>query len=296
MRGVELAQGAGGPPVTFPTVDLTKLIPDLVNPLLTKLAQVISSALNGLWTSITGSGFNVLTRTAPEWSVAQPAVVDLANNAVVAINGITALAVVMTGIGLIGREFWGWSWGPVDSAVRIAMGVVLGTGAMRLCVWSVNLVDQVNEGIGGAALTAPPFQVQEGGPLSLLMSALLSIPWFIVGLLLWVLMAERLGVLVLLFVIGPIALGLWSIPETRWITVTWARMWVGWLVGQPLALICLKLATVFAGLGADAGVAALFGIAMLLLARKAAVLFVPGGSLGWSGTVSRVATAVALRR
>ena len=149
-----------------------------------------------------------------------------------ALNGITALAVVIAGIGIIGREFWGFSWGPVETAAKIALGVFYGSGAIRLCAWSVDLVDQINAGLGGTTLARPPGVLITGSVLDTLVSALLLIPWFVVGLWLMLLMAERLGLLILLFVIGPVALGVWDIPRARWVSIGWAKMWFGWLVGQ----------------------------------------------------------------
>jgi hypothetical protein len=283
--------------VQLPEIDLTKLIPDLVLPFLAKLGQVVADALDHLWSGIVGSGFNVLTRTAPEWIYRQDDVARLANDLVPAINGITALAVVLAGIGLLGRECWGWSWGPVEAGARIALGVVLGTGAIRLCAWSIDLVDQLDDGLGGVALAKPPGVLVTGSVLDTLVSALLLIPWFVCGLWLYLLMVERLGMLVVLFIIAPVALGVWGIPQARWFTVAWVRFWVGWLIGQPLALVCLKLASVLAGLFGGGSTGVFFGIAMLLTARKAATLFVAGGHVAdWGGTVARLGTQALLRR
>jgi len=72
---------------------------------------------------------------------------------------------------------------------------------------------------------------------------------------------------------------------------------MGWLIGQPLALICLKLAAVLAGLFGGGSTGVFFGIAMLLTARKAATLFVAGGhAADWGGTVARLSTQMLLRR
>jgi hypothetical protein len=290
-----MAQAAPGG-ISLPSVDLTQVIPSLVLPFLSKLAQVIADALGGVWDAITGSGINLLSRTAPEWVTNNPDAVALANDLTIALNGITALAVVVAGIGIIGREFWGFSWGPVESAAKIALGVVYGSAAIRLCAWSVDLVDQVNSGLGGTSLAKPPGVLVTGSVLDTLVSALLLIPWFVVGLWLMLLMAERLGMLVVLFVIAPVAIGVWGIPQVRWVSVGWAKLWFGWLVAQPLALICLKLASVMAGLFSGGSVAIFVGIAMLLAARQAALMFVPGRISDWGGTVMRAGIAVALRR
>jgi hypothetical protein len=290
-----MAQPAPGG-ISLPSVDLTQVIPSLVLPFLSKLAQVIADALGGVWDAITGSGINLLSRTAPEWVTSNADALALANDVTVALNGITALAVVVAGIGIIGREFWGFSWGPVESAAKIALGVVYGSAAIRLCAWSVDLVDQVNSGLGGTSLAKPPGVLVTGSVLDTLVSALLLIPWFVIGLWLMLLMAERLGMLVVLFVIAPVAIGVWGIPQVRWVSVGWAKMWFGWLVAQPLALICLKLASVMAGLFGGGSIAVFVGIAMLLVARQAALMFVPGRISDWGGTVMRAGIAVALRR
>lgn len=290
-----MAQPAPGG-ISLPSVDLTQVIPSLVLPFLSKLAQVIADALGGVWDAITGSGINLLSRTAPEWVTSNADALALANDLTVALNGITALAVVVAGIGIIGREFWGFSWGPVESAAKIALGVVYGSAAIRLCAWSVDLVDQVNSGLGGTSLAKPPGVLVTGSVLDTLVSALLLIPWFVIGLWLMLLMAERLGMLVVLFVIAPVAIGVWGIPQVRWVSVGWAKLWFGWLVAQPLALICLKLASVMAGLFGGGSIAVFVGIAMLLVARQAALMFVPGRISDWGGTVMRAGIAVALRR
>jgi hypothetical protein len=291
-----LAQASGGVTVNLPQVDLTKVIPNLVEPFLAKLLEVIADALTNLWNALIGSGINLLTRTAPEWLYSNSAVVTLAQDLVPAINGITALAVAMAGIGLIGRELWGWSWGPLEAAAKIAMGVVYGMGAIRLCTWSIDLVNAINAGLGGVDLAKPPGVLITGSFVDAIVSALLAIVWIIVGLWLMLLMAERLGMLVVLFVISPVALGVWGIPQARWVTVTWLRLWVCWLIGQPLMLVCLKLASNMAGLFGGGSMSVLVGIAMLLLARRAATLFVSGGVADWGGSVARAGMSMALRR
>jgi hypothetical protein len=291
-----LAQSSGSTTVSFPSVDLTKVIPDLIEPFLQKLLQLLDDALTNFWNSIINSGFNVISRTAPEWLYQNSAVAALAQDLVPALNGITALAVAIAGLGLIGREYWGWTWGPVESGAKIVMGVVYGAGAIRLCIWSVDLVDSINAGLGGVELAKPPGVLITGSVADTLVSAVLLVIWFAVGLWLMLLMTERLGMLMLLFIVAPVALGVWGIPQARWVTVSWVRLWVGWLIGQPLALVCLKLAANMAGLFGGGSMSLVVGIAMLLLARNAATLFVSGGVADWGGSLARIGTSLALRR
>jgi hypothetical protein len=282
--------------VNLPQVDLTKVIPDLVEPFLAKLLEVIAEALTNLWNALINSGINLLTRTAPEWLYQNSAVAALAQDLVPALNGITALAVVVAGIGLIGRELWGLSWGPVEGAAKIAMGVVYGAGAIRLCTWSIDLVNSINAGLGGVDLAKPPGVLVTGSFVDAIVSALLAIAWIVVGLWLLLLMAERLGMLVVLFIIAPVALGVWGIPQARSFTVSWIRLWVGWLIAQPLMLICLKIAANMAGLFGGGSMSVLVGIAMLLLARNMATLFVTGGVADWGASLARTGLSMAMRR
>jgi hypothetical protein len=279
------------PNIQLPSIDLTKIIPDLVLPVLAKLMQVMADALSGVWDAITGSGINLLSRTAPEWITSNADALGLANELTGALNGITALAVVVAGIGLLGREFGGFSWGPLEAGVRIALGVVYGSVAIRLCAWSVALVDAINSGLGGTDLAKPPGVLVTGSMLDGIVSALLAIVWLVVGLWVMLLMAERLAMLIVLFVVSPIALGVWGIPQARWVSVGWVKLWFGWLVAQPLVLICLKLASVMAGMFSGGSVAIFVGIGMLLVAHQVALMFVPGRLSDWGGTVVRAGVA-----
>ncbi len=293
---VQQATGGGGITIQLPTIDLTKIIPDLVQPFLAKLAETVGDVALAIWNAIIGSGFNLITRTAPEWLSTNKDVLALANELTTAINGITALAVVILGLGIIGRYFWGSSWAPVEGAKNIVLGVLYCGAAVRFCTWSVALVQSVNDGLGGESLSKPPQILITGSPVDLVVSVILLVPWVVVGLLLWLFMAQRLGMLAVLFVLAPVALAVWAVPQTRWITVTWARLWFGWLVAQPLALVCLKFAAVMAGLFGGGSTSVFFGIAMLLTARKAAQLFIPAGAGDWGGAVAQVGMRLALRR
>jgi hypothetical protein len=279
--------------VQLPQIDLVAIIPTLVLPFITALAQAIANALVSLWNGLINSGINVLTRTAPEWTYANADIVGLVNDLQNGINGITALSVVIVGIGLIGRELWGFSWGPVEAFAKIAIAVALATSVLRLCAWSIDLVDAINSGLGGVSLAAPPQLLVSGSVLDTLVSALLLIPWVVCGLLLWLFMAERLGMLALLLVIAPVVVQAWGIPQARWVTVQWARDFFGWLIAQPLALVCLKLAAVEAGLFGGGSTSVLFGIAMLILARQAARMFISGGMQDWGGTAARMGIGAA---
>lgn len=92
------------------------------------------------------------------------------------------------------------------------------------------------------------------------------------------------------------AIILWAIPQTEWITQLWVRELVGWGTSPLLVVVCLAVAIPLAVGQAGFLGAAAFGIAGLQAARDLVGLFSSargGGGGGVGGALSYVRMAAA---
>lgn len=203
----------------------------------------------------------------------------------VAVGGVT-LALVLLGL----RTLFGAMIGR-DSVITHVTGRLIPASAacvsyVSLVVWSIDHLNVVAAAVGPAAwngLMAFP------APPNPALIAPYVVLWLILiwyGVKLMVRLAYSLFRFLVALVFGPVALILWAIPQTEWVTTFWIREFVGWGTTPLLVAVALALAIPLASGQAGFLGAVLFGIAGLQAAHDLAGLFAAskggGGGLGVS--------------
>lgn len=277
---------------------LMSALPALIQAATDAMAQVSIDHGNQAWDQITSSvstsGINFLTRTPPELSYNLGTATDLYRQFEPALLGVMTLAIVCAGFGVIGREYFGWSWRLGEQVPRWFLGCLLVASLPRIYSVTIDLFNTVNDAIAVAPLPAPPGP----GGVDLVELAVLMIVWVVLGLRLLIRMGYRLVYFVVILILGPIGMMALVIPGSYEYHVLWRRTFVGLLLGQTMVVICLRIASAIAGpLGTSwAGIAVT--AAVLMLAHDLATMFAPirgGGVFAMAKqSVSVVTKAAAL--
>ncbi len=254
---------------------LMQALPALIQAATDAMAQVSIDHGNAVWsqisTSVQAGDVNFLTRTPPDMSYNLGTATDLYRQFEPALLGVMTLAIVCAGFGVIGREYFGWSWRLAETLPRWFMGCMLVASLPRIYSFSIDLFNTVNDAITAVPLPPPPGP----GRVDLLELAVLLIVWIVLGIRLLARMGYRLVYFVVVLILGPIGMMALVIPGAYEYHVTWRRTYIGLLLGQTLVVICLRVASAIAGpLGTSwAGIAV--SAAVLMLAHDLATMFAP---------------------
>lgn len=277
--------------------------------LTTWLITGIQASAEALWLNVWGSGANLITQLPAELTYNFPpykALVDA--NPVVLITGGATLALVMLGLRVSLSATMGADHVVTHIATRLIPAVVLAGMYPVIIVRGTQLLNEAATGLGAAVIG--------GGVVAGLKTALLLpltaltgiglvlvIPLLILwGFMLWygVKLIVRLGYSLFRFLIallfGPLAIVLWAIPQTEWITIFWLHELLGWGTAPLLVTACLAMVIPLATAQSGGFIAAfVFGIAGLQAAHDLIGVFSQSGGRGGGGPFS-VATVGGVAR
>jgi hypothetical protein len=226
-----------------------------------------------VFTPITGSSLNFLTRTPPAGTYANATVISLWRyTRDVASLGFVVILVVSGYSIMLGHA----TGTPVADALRTLRDAVLGLLLANTSLWWAALaIDLGNRLVGGVGAVAIPDVASQGFAGRALETILLGIVYLIMGILLVLQMLMRLALLDILLIVAPLAVLAGVLPAGRHWTRLWTDLFVGTLLTQFVQILVLRLGT---GLLtqlvptlADSVLTFLAGIAVLWL-----VLKVPG--------------------
>jgi hypothetical protein len=248
------------------------------------LEQTLHGAAVMVWSATFGALGNFLGQLPPEWTYELPAYRTIATNPVQVAAGGATLALVLLGLrtllgSMIGR----------DSVITHITGRLIPAVFLTLAypVVIVRAVQLRKEAAGPVANATPiPTLVQFPEGLTPATSIPFAVIWLLVifyGLRLLLRMAYSLFRFLVALVFGPVAIILWSIPQTEWVTWFWLRELVGWGTTPLLVAVALSLALPLAAGRSGFLAAAAFGIAGLMAAYDlVGVLSVAHGGRGLS--------------
>lgn len=232
--------------------------------------------------------------TPPELTYNNGAIRDLSTLIRGVAMALIALAALARGIGItLGREE------PMSLARLFFAGIV---SWANLIFWEIGI--QLNNAIT-ASIGAPdlpslirPHLTTHIDPASAVGTVILLLVYAIVALLLLFSLLFRLGLIDILITAGSLFLLCYATTQTEHIANHYTRMSTAVLFGQILVVLCLRVASVLAGLGTGGTLGTLLAIVVLLLARSAPQALLAGsGNGGNNGNRwGRVATRLVLRR
>jgi len=258
--------------------------------------QLLSGARNGLAQVIQDT--DLVRQTPARWVWENTAVSTLEAALRTVANGTLALIVFWLGLTLATRPVLGDAGlSPLAGFPRLLLALVLANAAhvwmpqaitllnaVCVWVWSVSVADS-NSLADLLNRVVRPDQA--------FLLALLSLLCLLVTIWLYLKHALRLALLVVLYVLSPLAQVCWVLPRTQGLFRAWHQLFWSRLAAQLVAVVALKLALAFAITAGDSPVAVLLTLCLLLVAASAPeMLGLTSGGLSL-GSVLRTGTSLA---
>ncbi len=258
--------------------------------------QLLSGARDGLAQVIADT--DLVRQTPARWVWGNTAVSTLEAALRTVANGALALILFWHGLTLATRPFLGDAGpSPLAGFPRLLLALVLANAAhvwmpqaitllnaVCVWVWSVSVADSNTL----ADLLNRVVRLDQAFLL-----ALLSLLCLLVIIWLYLKHALRLALLVVLYVLSPVAQVCWVLPQTQSLFRAWHQLFWSRLAAQLVAVVALKLALAFAITAGDSPVAVLLTLCLLLVAASAPeMLGLTSGGLSL-GSVLLTATSLA---
>jgi len=244
-------------------------ISELGTAILIPLESALRAAAQAVWDAVWHSSANIVTQIPTDLSYSFGPYREVANNSTPLAVGGATLALVLLGLRTIAGTVAGRDNVVNHALTRLIPAVFLTLAYPVLVARGIGLVNTAAEALGSAAIGGGVASglgrlliFQAPGALPLLMPYM--IVWLLLiyfGVRLLIRLAYGLFRLLVALIFGPVALILWAIPQTEWVTWFWLRELLGWMTTPLLVTACLAMAVPIAS-GRDGFLAAaVFGIA-----------------------------------
>ncbi len=183
------------------------------------------------------------------------------------LEAVVTIAILLGAVGYAGHHWLGWP-GLEETVSRVLVTIILTGASFRLMIFSIDILNRMVQGVSRSFPAWP--DINTGNAV---ITFVLLLVWGFLALRLAIVMGKRLVWLAILYVLAPPAIACWVHPKSAWITSTWAKLWVGWLVGQLIVVIVLVAGVTMAALGGPGGY--LLSVASLLVAYDAVHILAP---------------------
>jgi hypothetical protein len=251
-------------------------LPALAGQVLALLEDALRNAAQAIWDAAWGSSANIVTQIPPDLTYNASWYRAVATDPMpIAVGGAT-LALVLLGLRTLFGSMVGRDHVITHVTGRLIPAVFLTLAYPVLVVRAIELLNAAASALGKAAIGGGiAAGLKTGIVLSLPVPPLpaLLIPYLLLWLLLiyfgvrlLVRLAYSIFRLLVALVFGPVALILWAIPQTEWVTWFWLRELVGWATTPLLVTACLALAIPLASLHSGILAGAVFSLAGLMAA------------------------------
>jgi len=260
--------------------------------------QLLAGARDGLAQLIGDT--DLIRQTPARWVWDNAAVSTLETALRTVANGTLALILFWLGLTLATRPFLGDAGAsPLAGVPRLLLALVLANSAHVWMPQAITLLNAVCVWIWSVAVADSTTLTDLLGrvvrPDQAFLLAILSLLCLLVILWLYLKNALRLALLVVLYVLSPLAQVCWVLPQTQGLFRAWHQLFWSRLAAQLVAVVALKLALAFVITAGDSPVAVLITLCLLLVAASAPEMLglTSGGlSLGSVMQVALMARAV----
>lgn len=263
----------------------------------TPLEHTLQDSARAVWDAIWGSSANILTQLPADLTYNLGPYRAIATDPVpLAVAGAT-LALVLLGLRTVVGSMVGRDHVITHITGRLIPAAFLTLAYPVLVVRGIGLLNAAATGLGSVAIGEALATPNPGQTGLLLPFALLWLLLIYYAIRLLIRLAYSLFRFLVALVFGPVALILWAIPQTEWVTSFWLRELIGWGTTPLLVTACLAMAMPLATGRGGFLVAAAFGIAGFQAAYDLAGLLGHGGGgrslapLGYVHTAARAASS-----
>jgi hypothetical protein len=236
--------------------------------ILVALEDTLRTAARALWDALWHSSANIVTQIPPDLSYNFGPYRAVATDPVrLAVGGAT-LALVLLGLRTMMSAVVGTDHLVTHVLTRLIPAVFMSLAYPALIARGMGLVNSAAEALGSEAIARgfltgfDSLAAFEPPPSGMVIPYLLL--WLLLiyfGIRLLCRVAYGLFRLLVALIFSPVALILWAIPQTEWVTWFWLRELLGWATTPLLVTACLAMAIPLAG-GREGFLGAMvFGIA-----------------------------------
>jgi len=266
------AQTSPGFHIDWPTVDWSKLVPDIVTYFLNAVSDTIANGLLQLWDGFWQSGANVIGQTPEKLTVSFGPVQFYMSEMEKVAGGVALLALVLLGLSVT----LGLGHGAQAGVLAIVKALVLSSTLWVLLHRAYVVLNAAATAIGRADLHALIPQSAEHHVFSSFV-LLLILLWMAVELVF--LSVERIVTLAILTPFGPLLMLAGAIPQTSWLPGWWARTYFGLLFVQLPVVMVLTIGVQMA-IGGGGIATWVIAIACMRLAKRLLTMFYDGMHIG----------------
>jgi hypothetical protein len=238
---------------------------------------------------------NLVTNTSATWTYQQPTVLALQRAVQTAGNAALGLLIFWLGLNVLLRPMLGGTYTEIHEVIpRLVLGAGLANSAPH---WTALAIDVNN------ALCAQLLAVNSGSLGDILsgfpvfdhtwLLGLLLVAFLLVWIWLFLKMAWRMGLLMVLLVLAPAAQMCWVLPQTRTLADRWHDKFWTTLYAQVVVTVALKLAWGFSGNAGSNPIALLITICLLVLAANSPELLTSGATRSGLGGLLQSALLLA---
>jgi hypothetical protein len=244
-------------------------IDDLGSAIVSGIETALREAAQAVWEAIWHSSANIVTQIPPDLSYNFGPYRAIAGDTTSLAVGGATLALVLLGLRTLLSTMIGYDQLVTHVLTRLIPSVFLTLAYPALIVRGIQLVNDAAHALGSTAIggslvtglaTILTFQPPPV-PSLMLPYALLWLVLMYFGVRLLVRLTYGLFRLMVALIFGPVALILWAIPQTEWVTWLWLRELLGWATTPLLVTACLAMAVPLAAGREGVLSAVLFGIA-----------------------------------
>jgi hypothetical protein len=219
----------------------------LIQAVLTWFTGMVVGALQALWDLLASTAFQ-----SPDVATL-PQVQTFASTSVGVVNAVYVLAFLYLAVMVMGRDTIQSRYGPGELVPRLVIGLIGANFALPVCSTVINLSNALTTALTGQSLTSPgstkqlqtvvlsAMQGQDGGTAA---SFLLVVIGLLIAVLVGIFEVQwlmRIGLLIVVGGLSPIALALHGTPHTEGAAKLWWRTLLGTLATVVIQAVALHL-------------------------------------------------------
>jgi hypothetical protein len=259
--------------------------------------RLLDAARDGLIQFINDT--DLLRQTPPAWVQNNQGATTLEAAMRQMANASLALIVFWLGLTIATRPWLGThrlALNPLDDLPRLLFAAVLANSAQLLMAQAITLANSISVWIWNVSVgdtnTLVDLLQRFARPDQTLLLIALGVLFLLVCLWVYLKHAARVALLIVLFVVAPLAMVCWVLPQTQHLFRAWHQLFWSRLGAQLVSSIALKLALSFAITAGNSPVAALITLGLLLVAAQAPELLgLTSGGLGLTSVLQTVVLA-----
>ncbi len=219
---------------------------------------------------------DLLRQTPPTWVQNNQGVTTLEAAMRQVANASLALILFWLGLTIATRPLLGGhglGLNPLDDLPRLLFAAILANSTQLWMAQAITLANSLSVWIWNVSVgntnTLVNLLQRFARPDQTLLLIALGVLFLLVCLWVYLKHAARVALLIVLFVVAPLAMVCWVLPQTQHLFRAWHQLFWSRLGAQLVSSIALKLALSFAITAGDSPVAALITLGLLLVAAQA---------------------------